>query len=60
MLITKPQVNPHLSLEGAMESAEVVKSKKDVTYIFLCHVKVITMTTGSNIQIIMVAFLRRF
>jgi len=48
MSIDKPQVNPHLSLERVMESAEVVISKNEVPYIFLCHVKVITMTTGSN------------
>ena len=48
MSIDKPQVNPHLSLERVMESAEVVISKNEMPYIFLCHVKVITMTTGSN------------
>lgn len=48
MSIDKPQVNPHLSLERVMESAEVVISKNEVPYIFFCHVKVITMTTGSN------------
>ena len=61
MSIDKPQVNPHLSLERVMESAEVVISKNEAPYIFLCHVKVITMNNWQQfLNLNGSFFLRRF